>query len=66
MRTHSMICRSPDGMSSSKVVHAYSEGEQLHDDHAVTTVIIQAGGGQQDHTHDDGLIHSHDWASAAR
>ena len=65
MRTTNSACFSPDGMNTRSIVHAHNEGEMLHDDHAVTTVILQHGQGQADHSHDEGLVHSHEWATSA-
>lgn len=67
MRTAPIACYIPDGSTSSRVSHAHHEGRQNHDDHAVTTLIIEAN--QQTETantsHDDGLVHSHGWANQA-
>ena len=56
---------SPDGMNASTISHAHHDGAVLHDDHAVTTVILQHGASQDDHDHDDGLVHGHEWATSA-
>jgi len=53
------------GMSSSSIVRSHAEAEQLHDDHAVTTVILQHGYANDIHSHDEGLVHSHEWATSA-
>ncbi len=65
MRISPITCHSPDGMNARTVVHAHNEGDILHDDHAVTTLIVHSGIRQDDHSHDEGLVHSHEWATSA-
>jgi hypothetical protein len=68
MRTAPIACYIPDGSTSSRVSHAHHEGRQLHDDHAVRTLIIEANPAksQTDNAaHDDGLVHSHRWVNQA-
>jgi hypothetical protein len=68
MRTAPIACYVPDGSTSSRVSHAHHEGRQLHDDHAVTTLIIESKLNTNENdraAHDDGLVHSHGWANQA-
>ena len=68
MRTTPIACYIPDGSTSSRVSHAHHEGRQNHEDHAVTTVIIESTPNSNENSHaahDDGLVHSHGWANQA-
>jgi hypothetical protein len=54
------------GMITSGISHTKHEGRQNHDDHAVTTLIIEQTFNDNAETdHDDGLVHSHNWANQA-
>ena len=56
------------GMTTSLISHAQHEGRQIHDDHAVTTLIIESSfndNAKAEADHDDGLVHSHGWANQA-
>ncbi len=72
-------CFSPDGMSTSNafttVFHGRGDCTQRHDDDAVTTIILAANPqaersfvshsqGHDYHSHDEGLVHSHEWATS--
>ena len=76
MTKTSQPCFSPDGMSTSNayttVFHGRGDCTQRHDDDAVTTIIL-AGKPQAENffshssdltDHDEGLVHSHSWASS--
>jgi hypothetical protein len=68
MRNTPFPLYTPEGRTASRVSHAHHEATQIHDDHAVTTLIIEnrrTEAQEETHDHDHGLDHSHDWANQA-
>jgi hypothetical protein len=52
------------------VVHSRGDCTQRHDDDAVSTIILYGAGNSapilhshDDHSHDEGLVHAHEWAT---